>query len=298
MLSWFREQMGEQPYSMQAVYVCAGISKQGYFKKLAVLDKRQGLESLVIEKVKQARQDHPRMGSRPLYYLIKPEAMGINSFEKLLRSHRLTLEKRRSYLRTTNSNHGFRHYTNLVNGKELTSINQVWVGDITYYITIESVYYITFIEDVYSRRILGYHVSQTMHAVEIAKALQQAFDTRKGDCLKDLIHHSDRGGQYCSDLYTGMLSSRQISISMARSCLENSYAERINGTIKNQYLADIPIKNLQQLREQVKHAVMLYNQQRPHRSLAYSTPVAFENSLSSLPLTQRKVTKMYDFSQD
>lgn len=225
MLSWFRAHMGEQSYSMGAMYACAGISKQGYFQKVALLNKRQGLESLVLEKVNQARQQHPRMGSRPLYYLIRPEAMGINSFEKLLRTHHLTLEKSRSSLRTTNSNHGFRRYANLVNGKELTAINQVWVGDITYYITIGSVYYLTFIEDVYSRRIIGHHVSETMHAVEIAKALKQAFKTRKGDCLKDLIHHSDRGGQYCSDLYTGLLSSRQISISMARNCLENSYKE-------------------------------------------------------------------------
>jgi putative transposase len=283
---------------MEALYQRSGISKQGYFKKLYSQKKRQELETEVIEKVKVNRQQHPQMGSRPLYYLVQPSSMGINKFEELLKVQKLTLEVKRSYIRTTNSNHAYRRYANLVNGRGLNDINQVWVGDITYYITATRVYYITFVEDVYSRRILGHHVSETMHAVEIVKALRDAFKTRKGHCLKGLIHHSDRGGQYCSDLYTGLLNSKSITISMANSCLENSYAERINGTIKNQYLLNKPVSGLHQLRKQVKEAVKLYNYERPHKSLGYSTPEALENTVKKVALAERKIVKMYDFRED
>lgn len=297
-MSWFREHIEQQPFSMEALYKKAGITKQGYFTKLGRLKAHQLMEVDVIEKVKEIRHRHPRMGSRPLYHLLKPASMGINKFEELLKIHELTLEVKKSYIRTTNSNHAFRRYANLVNGRELNGINQVWVGDITYYITAKRVYYITFIEDVYSRLVVGHHVSETMYAVEIAKALRSAFKTRKGHCLKALVHHSDRGGQYCSDLYTGLLTSRSITISMANNCLENSYAERINGTIKNQYLLDKPVSGLHQLRKQVKDAVKLYNSERPHKSLGYSTPEELEKRIKEVKLTERKIVKMYDFTQD
>lgn len=174
-MSWFREHIGQQSFSLESLYKKAAISKQGYFMKLGRLKDRQPMEVDVIEKVKESRHRHPQMGSRPLYHLIKPDTMGINKFEKLLRVHELTLEVKRSYIRTANSNHAFHRYANLVNGRELNGINQVWVGDITYYITAKRVYYITFIEDVYSRLIVGHHVSETMYAVGIAKALRSAF---------------------------------------------------------------------------------------------------------------------------
>lgn len=298
MLSWFRDHIGQQTFRMEALYKTSGISKQGYFMKLSRLKKRQQIETEIIEQVKVSRKKHPQMGSRPLYYLTRPTTMGINKFEQLLRVEKLTLEVKKSCIRTTNSNHAFRRYANLVNGRDLNDINQVWVGDITYYITAQKVYYITFIEDVYSRHILGHHVSESMHAVEIVKALRDALKTRKRHCLKGLIHHSDRGSQYCSDLYTGLLNSKGITISMANNCLENSYAERINGTIKNQYLLDKPVSGLHQLRDQVKEAVKLYNCERPHKSLAYSTPEYFEESIKRIELSDRKKVKMYDFSLD
>lgn len=256
------------------------------------------MEADILEKVKENRKKHPQMGSRPMYYLTKPATIGINKFEELLRARNLTLVVKKSFIRTTNSNHAFRRYSNLLNGRELNDINQVWAGDITYYITAKKVYYITFIEDVYSRHILGHHVSENMYAVEIIKALRDALKTRKGHCLKELIHHSDRGGQYCSDLYIALLNSKGIAISMANTCLENSYAERVNGTIKNQYLLDKPVNGLHQLRREVKEAVKLYNCERPHKSLAYSTPTEFEESIKRITLPERKKVKMYDFSQD
>lgn len=164
--------------------------------------------------------------------------------------------------------------------------NQLWVSDITYWKIVNGFVYISFITDAYSRKIVGYQAAQTMEAVETMEALKMAISgLEKGpDCHFQLTHHSDRGVQYCSDTYVKLLGKSNIQISMTQNGdpLENAIAERVNGIIKEEYLNDYCIENINQAKELLDAVVKLYNQERPHQSIGYLTPeVVHQNKIKT-----------------
>ena len=228
--------------------------------------------------VRNLRKSHPRMGGRKLYYLLREDLdktgqrIGRDKFFTILKAQGLLVKPRRKYVRTTNSHHRFRIYDNLINRLEITGRNQVFVSDITYLSTYNRFYYLSLITDVYSRKIVGYDVSDSLSLSGSIRSLKMALSPLKN--TKGLIHHSDRGIQYCSNQYTQLLKRKGIQISMAGkgNAYENAIAERVNGILKLEYLLDKKYPDYKALKKAVDSAVQLYNEHRPHMSLGYETP--------------------------
>jgi len=240
-----------------------------------------GIEhELVLQQVHLIRQDHKRMGARKLYALLEPFMlehsikMGRDALFDLLADHHLLVRRLRSRVTTTRSSHWLRKWPNLIRGLVPTGVNQHWVGDITYFRTRkEGLVYISLITDAYSHRIVGYHLSTDLETVSSLKALRMALD-QAGVTLEGLIHHSDRGVQYCSRKYVKMLQGNGIAISMTENGdpLENAVAERINGIIKQEYLELEKVDTVLQAIAALDRAVALYNGGRPHASISMFTP--------------------------
>ena len=228
MIGWFRQNIEKFNFTMGQIYLVSGISRQAYHQQLIRDTNNTFVESRVVELVNEIREDHPRIGARKLFVLLKLSGkIGINKFDRLLSNQGLGIQQKRSTQITTNSNHPWYKYTNLTHGIKLTGVNQVWASDITYYMLGESVYYITLMMDVYSRRILAYAVSDNMLHDNNVKVLNNSIKTRNNVDLKDLIHHSDKGSQYCSKAYIQILQDQNIQISMAQTSIENPYVERL-----------------------------------------------------------------------
>lgn len=299
MISWFRKNITQFDFSMGQVYLVSGISRQAYHQQLLRNENKIFIESRLIEMVKEIREDHPRMGARKLYEILHLQGtIGINRFERLLSSSGLNIVQKRSAQITTDSNHPWFKYTNLTHGLKLTGVNQLWASDITYYMIGESTLYITFMMDVYSRRILAYSVSDNMLHDNNVEVLNSSIKLRKGIGIEGLIHHSDKGSQYCSKAYINILDNNGIKISMAETSIENPYAERLNGIIKNDYL--YPRKkafDLKSLRKEVKEVVRLYNEVRPHSELNNLTPSEFEKRLHLSEYKKNAVMELYNFDE-
>jgi len=236
-------------------------------------------EGILLDKIADIRIDHKRMGGRKLFFKLEGFMtehgikMGRDAFFDMLRDHNLLVKQRKRYHITTNSKHWMKKYPNLIKDVAPLVPNHIWVSDITYWKTKAGHHYISFITDAYSRKIVGYHVADTMEAVESVTALKMALKTLNPD-LTGLIHHSDRGAQYCSSLYAKTLEKRGVKISMTENGdpLENAIAERVNGIIKGEYLFDYEIKSLSKAKEVLKSVVKLYNEERPHLSLGNAVP--------------------------
>ena len=198
--------------------------------------------------------------------------LGRDGFFKLMKLHGLQIRKHRNTIRTTNSYHRFRKYKNLIKDLELTHPNHVWVSDITYIRVGKGFRYLWLITDAYSRKIVGYNLSNTLEAKHGILALKNALFELRNPPDK-LIHHSDRGIQYCSHAYTSLLQSNGIKISMTQNGdpLENAIAERINGIIKQEFLYQIENQSIP-ISQRLDSGVKAYNQQRPHLSTNMLTP--------------------------
>jgi hypothetical protein len=271
------------------------ISRQGFHQamKKAIGDNIlwQRLKEVVIE----MRKDYPHASARKLHHLLGIEKIiGINRFEQFISTQGLGVSRPRTFIRTTQS--GPYVYPNLVHGIQLNGINQLWVSDITYFITVEGVFYIVLILDVYSRRIIGYSASENLLAINNLKALKMAFRTRGQKKFEGMIHHSDKGSQYGYIVYVKTLGNAGIQISMAETCLENPYAERINGIIKNDYLVAFDIKSLAQLKKALAKSVKRYNN-FPHGELGKSSPLEFEKLLEQIPQEQHPMMQLYDYTK-
>lgn len=199
--------------------------------------------------------------------------LGRDALFDLLAANSLLVRRRKRSIRTTNSSHWLRKYPNLITDLVPNKSDELWVSDITYW-KIETGYiYISLITDVYSHKIIGFQVAATLEAVESIKALQMAIASLQSP-VKNLIHHSDRGIQYCSSHYVKLLQDNGIKISMTENGdpRENAVAERVNGIIKNEYLECYQIKDLQEAKALLKQVVILYNEERPHSSISNMTP--------------------------
>ncbi len=281
-----------------SIYSHCGISKQGHYKAVEFQQSAEDKEPLYIGFIIEIRIMHPGMGLRSIYERYQPENIGRDAFIALGLRKGLRLRAVHKSVRTTFSVKSNR-YRNLLEGKRFTDVNQVWTSDITYFKIEEDTYYIVFIMDVYSRRIVGYSVADNMRAEQNIRALQMALDLRGiDDYDQKLIHHSDKGSQYISNDYTDLLTDFGIQISMCNMVYENTHIERVNGTIKNQYLHRWKITNFNQLRKKLQDAVWAYNFEKPHRSLGKLTPVEFEESLNELAVEQRKELIIYTHKQN
>jgi transposase InsO family protein len=250
-------------------------------------------EIIFVRLMEQTREIHPGMGLRMMYEMLKPEDIGRDAFIALGLSEGFRLKSVEKKVRTTYSIKSNR-YKNLLVGKWFTDINQVWSSDITYLYCLDRFYYIVMIMDVYSRRIIGYSIADNMRAENNFAALKMALMLRGiTNYHKTLIHHSDKGSQYASDLYTQTLDNYGIEISMCEDVLENSHIERVNETIKDQYLNRWQINSEKELTQKVKQAMDTYNNLRPHQSLNKFTPVEYENLLLKAPMQQRHKMDIY-----
>lgn len=224
------------------------------------------------------RCDMPRIGTRKLYYLIKDSlkqqgiSIGRDRLFDLLRTEGMLITKKKKYTKTTHSRHWMHKYPNRMKDMKVSRPEQAWVADITYLYASDRFYYLHLVTDAFSKKIMGYHVSETLMANETLKALQMALTSRSYQ--QQLTHHSDRGLQYCSTAYVKTLHQNSVMISMTEdgSPYENAIAERVNGILKDEYGLDDKFTNQQQLKRQVTQAIESYNTRRPHQSNNLLTP--------------------------
>ncbi len=267
--------------------VCAlfGITRQSYYQQQWALLDYYSSELIVLAAVREIRSKQPRLGGRKLYCLLtdllldEQIKIGRDAFFDLLARNKLLVRKRKIYAHTTQSFHKFRKYKDLIKGQPAPlNSNRLWVSDITYLRTEAGFVYLSLITDAYSRMIVGYHVGQSLEAIHCIAALKMALKDHQAP-LSDLLHHSDRGGQYCCDEYVGLLAKWQIKISMTETGdpLDNAMAERINGILKDEYLDHIQIKDYNHAKKLVDKTVYTYNYLRPHMSLNMATPIEVHN---------------------
>ncbi|NJY64051.1 DDE-type integrase/transposase/recombinase [Salinimicrobium sp. CDJ15-81-2] len=255
-----------------------GTTKQNIHQRLNRELKRAEEEEQLKVVLRQVREDHPQMGCKELYRRIKPQTMGRDKFFEFYRSYGFKITPQKCFRRTTDSS-GVMRFPNLVTGRELTGVNQVWVSDITYYEMNSKFYYLTFILDQYSRRIIGYSASRTLRTEDTTiPALKMALTRIKGDEIIKPIIHSDGGGQYYSKEFLS-LTRGCLRNSMCETVYENPHAERINGTIKNGYIKGYNPTDFKSLIRKLDKAVYMYNNEKGHSSIDHFTPVEFEQRL-------------------
>ena len=234
-----------------------------------------------MEKAKDYRKDNPGLGCAKLYLVIKKlfEQTGCmpgrDAFIELLRQNGLMVQiKRRRHYKTTDSSHHYHKYENLIKDVVPSRPNEIWVSDITYVETEEGVCYLSLITDAYSHMIVGWAVGPTLETVYPLEALRMALSTIDDETAAMLIHHSDRGSQYCSQTYVQELKRYNISISMTQSGdpLENALAERANGILKTEWLYKMTIPTREACKQELERIILFYNTERPHMSIGMQTP--------------------------
>lgn len=259
-----------------------GITRQAYYQNGWNGIDLSIEEDFIIKEVLKIRVSHKRMGTRKLhdklqsFMLDHQIKMGRDALFDLLSAHHLLVKKRKRRICTTQSSHWLRKYPNLIREFVLTAPNQLWVSDITYWKINGTHVYISFITDAYSHKIVGYHIAETLEAIESIQALKMALSGLKKDTATahQLIHHSDRGIQYCSHGYVKLLQDYGIKISMTENGdpLENAIAERVNGIIKDEYLYNYDVSNIKDAKKVLDFSVKLYNEDRPHMSIGNLYP--------------------------
>jgi len=265
--------------NVAAVCRQVGMTRQNYYARRQQRQRREIDAELVCHLVVEERRLQPRLGTRKLHHLLAGElkragvCIGRDRMFEELRKRQLLLQPLRAeYPRTTQSYHNLPVFRNLIKDKEATQPNEIWVSDLTYLRTLEGYLYLALITDLYSRKIVGWHVGDTLEAVGCVRALEGA--------LKELpearkpIHHSDQGSQYCCHEYVDRLQKHGLGISMTQSnhCAENALAERMNGILKYEYGLRAEFVTKAQARQAVAQGIHLYNTKRPHCSLKLFVP--------------------------
>lgn len=225
--------------------------------------------NLVKQRVLEVRSQLPRLGTRKLHQILKQHSSapspGRDALFTLLREGDLLVKRKKRYTKTTNSKHWMRKYANKIKNMPLQRSEQLWVADITYISLKDSFMYLHLITDAYSKMIVGYQLSQDLSAASSVQALKMALQQRK-DPNQSLIHHSDRGLQYCSSAYTTILVKNGIDISMTEesSPYENAVAERVNGILKDEFGLDDTFENQRQAQKQVSQSIKTYTMKKDH----------------------------------
>jgi transposase InsO family protein len=214
----------------------------------------------------------PRIGTRKLYHLLDGElSIGRDKLFSILRANQMLVKPLRSYTKTTMSKHWLHKHPNLLKNMLIQRPEQVYVSDITYIKSRQRTHYLSLITDAFSRKIVGYHLSDDLSSESVVKALKMAVRTRNRDI--PLVHHSDRGLQYCSTVYQQVLEKHNIKPSMTDGydCYQNALAERVNGILKQEFLF-FRCNNYQDLNRLIKQSIQIYNNRRPHWALKMKTP--------------------------
>lgn len=245
---------------------------------------------MVLKEVQEIRMNMPRLGTRKLHYLLKSELkdlgikLGRDGLFNLLREEHMLIKAKKNYTKTTYSNHWLRKYPNLLSEQVIQEPEQVFVSDITYIKSRERTHYLSLVTDAYSRKIMGYHLSNDMCAESVVKALKMANKTKNTN--KKTIHHSDRGLQYCSEVYQKEIRDQQMICSMTYGydCYQNALAERMNGILKGEFLlnkcnTEVDLKKL------IIESINTYNKKRPHLSLKMKTPEYIHKKTSEASFT-------------
>lgn len=264
-----------------------GISRQAHYKRVACERRRNEQHATVVGLVRDERRNQPRLGTRKLHHMLHEplRAQGIkigrDALFDLLRQAGMLVKPLKAYHKTTNSRHFYRRHPNLLKDGPAKVVprgcEQVWVADVTYLRTRKETVYLSLITDAYSRKIMGWHVHDSLGTNEVSQAFQMAL--RQRQTSQALVHHSDRGIQYCSVEYQDIHVRYGTTCSMTDGydCYQNALAERVNGILKMEYLLHAPA-DLQQASQMVRESVRLYNERRPHLSLKYKTPDAMHRA--------------------
>ena len=268
----------EKVCSVERICKRQDMTRDAYYKTRKRMLSRKAIEGIILSLIKDRRKELAREGGRKLHKALQSAFqeqnvyIGRDKLFDLLRANNMLVRRKKSYHRTTNSNHRFRKYPNLIKDLNITGPNQVWVSDITYIKLVKGHCYLALITDVYSRKIVGYDLSDSLELMGCLRALKQAL--RHIPAAHNLIHHSDRGVQYCSYIYTELLQEHKIRISMTEEnhCYENAIAERVNGILKDEFYLDYSFDTTLQAQKVCRNAVNLYNHKRLHLSLNYQTP--------------------------
>ena len=264
--------------SIKKICDCFNLKRDAYYKYNRRVKQRKSFEQELLHIVKKRRKSLPREGVRKLMKSLNQDfekhqlKVGRDTLFKVLREHQMLTLRKKYSARTTNSYHRFYKYNNIIKDIVINKSNQVGASDITYIRTVKGFCYLALITDMHSRKIVGYDLSDSLELKGCVRALNKAVYQAKN--IKGLIHHSDRGIQYCSNIYTQILKRKKIVISMTEEnhCYENALAERVNGILKDEFYLDQTFMNVAHAKRAAKNAINLYNEVRLHLSLDFKTP--------------------------
>jgi len=289
--------MGYPQTGIKSICGLFGKTRQAWYVHQWSDDEDMLRDAIVIKRVKEIRKQMPRIGTRKLHYLLTETlqrhniSIGRNKLFDLLAEYQLLVRRRkRRRTSTTDSNHPFRKYPNLVRDLQVVRPNHLWVSDITYISLIDNFCYLSLVTDAYSRKIVGHCLHPTLKKEGPITALKIALSSLSGKPEAALIHHSDRGLQYCCTDYITLLDSKKMAISMTErgDPYENALAERVNGILKDEFLLDGEFDNFEQALVAVNNAINTYNSLRPHASCNYQTPDQTHQQQGLLPMRWKK----------
>ncbi len=254
-----------------------GVNRQVYYRRKRAIQRRQETASEVVNMVLEVRQQMPRIGTRKLYYLLQDRlndiGVGRDRLFAILKANHMLIKPKRSFRITTDSYHRFRKHKNLIESITPARPEQIWASDITYIGNRSNHRYLALVTDTYSKKIVGYDLSASLGADGAIRALKMGLRQRSYK-EKKLIHHSDRGFQYCCDNYQKVLARKKVRCSMTESYdpYANAVAERVNGILKQEFLLEDYNVKLPIMKELVRNSIEIYNKKRPHYSCAMKTP--------------------------
>jgi transposase InsO family protein len=270
-----------------------GVNRQVYYRSVKSKNKQQKVAFKVVLMVRNVRLKMPRIGTRKLYHILQEElkelGVGRDRLFDIIRANHMCIVAKRQYHVTTNSHHRFRKHKNLISGVTPKRPEQIWASDITYIGRRQNPIYLALVTDAYSKKIMGYSVSNSLALQGSVSALKMALRQRRYPS-EELIHHSDRGLQYCSDEYQKVLSKNDIKCSMTEQYdpYENAVAERVNGILKQEFINGIDIQDCKLMTLLIKQSILIYNEDRPHSSCHMKTPEQMHRQRSIRIKTYKK----------
>jgi transposase InsO family protein len=270
------------------------MDRQVYYRDIQRDKNKQSTSAIVVDLVKEIRAIMPRLGGKKLYCILQNSLqklkIGRDKLFTILKANNMLIIPRKKYQKTTNSHHRFKKHKNLIKNTECERVNQIWVSDITYTGNRENPSYLALITDVYSKKIVGFNVSDSLSVDGSVKALEMALSNRNTKKKFPLIHHSDRGLQYCSNEYQKLLKENNIEPSMTEQYdpYENAVAERVNGILKQEFDIDKHNTSLELKTKLISNAIQIYNEKRPHWSNSLLTPNQMYEQTQIKPKTYKK----------
>lgn len=265
-------------FNIETICGAFSLKRDAYYKFHKRYTAKKQVEQIVVELVRKSRRTLPREGTRKLMRSLHDDfqkqhlKIGGDQLFRILRENGLLIRRKKYSPRTTNSHHRSHKYGNVIKDLKTNRPDQVWASDITYIRTIKGFCYLALITDMYSRKTVGFDLSDSLELKGCVRALNKAIYNAKN--TKQLIHHSDRGIQYCSNIYARIPKRKKIEISMTEEnhCYENALAERVNGILKDEFYLDQTFTSVVHAKKATKNAIKLYNNKRLHLSLNYKTP--------------------------